>query len=35
MIVKQDVYVNYIRIRSWNQPELSNEDKSYCSWRQL
>ena len=35
-IVKQAMfaYVNYSRIRSWNQPVLSNEGKLSCSMKQ-
>jgi len=34
--VKQAIfaYVNQVRIRSWNQPVLSNEDKVSCSRKQ-
>ena len=28
-------YVNYARIRSWNQPILSNKGKASCSRKQL
>jgi len=27
-------FVNHARIRSWNQPVLSNKDKVNCSWKQ-